>query len=75
MAILHRRQAFVDEGVHNRHLVRVWLNNELMCWKLPKPLRLVWVRVFEDDERGSHWDIDPVREKNGTISRVSDSCD
>ncbi|KAM3529955.1 hypothetical protein MY4038_005172 [Beauveria bassiana] len=68
-------EAFVDEGPHNRHLVRMWLNNEMMCWKLPRPLRLAWARVFEDDERASYWDIEPIREKNGTISRTSGSCD
>lgn len=75
MAVMHRREAFVDEGPHNRHLVRLWLNNEMMCWKLPRPLRLAWARVFEDDERTSYWDIEPIREKNGTISRTSGSCD
>jgi len=75
MAILHRREAFEDEGKANRHLVRIWLNNDLMCWKLPPPLRIAWARVFEDHERQAHWDIEPIRKADGTVSRTSGSCD
>ena len=75
MAIMHRREAYADEGPHNRHLIRLWLNNELMCWKLPQPLRIAWARVFDDEERGSHWELEPVRDKYGFVSRQSGSCD
>ncbi|KXX74803.1 hypothetical protein MMYC01_203297 [Madurella mycetomatis] len=86
MAVLHRREAFTNShhggsggaaaaamtGV--RHLVRIWLHNEIMCWKLPQPLRIAWARVFEDSEREEQWDIVPPM-KDGRILRVAGSCD
>lgn len=74
MGVLHRREAFEDEPGSIRHLIRVWLNNELMCWRLPRPLRLAWDRVFEDHEREEHWDIQPVKH-DGIVLRVAGSCD
>lgn len=76
MAVLHRREAFEDGDSKEeiRHLIRVWLHNELMCWKLPAPLRLAWARVFEDYEREEHWDLKPVY-KDGVVLRVAGSCD
>jgi hypothetical protein len=74
MGILHRREAFKNDSESERHLIRLWLNNEEKCWKLPAPLRLAWARVFEDDERGAFWDIEPPR-KNGMVLRVAGSCD
>lgn len=74
MGILHRREAFENSAGHYRHLVRLWLHNEKMCWKLPDALRIGWARVFEDDERPSHLDIEPVLE-NGKVVRATGSCD
>ncbi|KAK3934286.1 putative taurine catabolism dioxygenase TauD [Diplogelasinospora grovesii] len=74
MALLHRREAFENSGDTKRHLVRIWLNNEDMCWKLPAPLQLAWARVFDDEGRGEHWDIAPVVQ-NGKIMRIGGSCD
>ena len=74
MGVLHRREAFVDDPKATRHLIRVWLHNEELCWKLPTPLRLAWARVFEDHERGESWDIEPPR-KDGKLLRVAGSCD
>lgn len=51
MGILHQREAFENDEACERHLIRIWLNNEAKCWKLPMPLNLAWARVFEDDER------------------------
>ncbi|KAK0644660.1 hypothetical protein B0T16DRAFT_460692 [Cercophora newfieldiana] len=81
MALLHRREAFAnpkgEDAAKGRHLVRVWLNNEEMCWKLPQALRLAWARVFEDTEgeREEHWDYAPVRGEGGRILRTGGSCD
>jgi Taurine catabolism dioxygenase TauD, TfdA family len=43
MGILHRREQYTDKAGEMRHLIRIWLNNEMMCWKLPRPLRLAWL--------------------------------
>ena len=75
MALMHRREAYVDDEVNSRHLIRLWLNNESRCWKLPPELRLAWARIFEDDEKESKWDYEPVRDKDGKMLRVAHSCD
>ncbi|KAI9689933.1 MAG: hypothetical protein M1822_009815 [Bathelium mastoideum] len=72
MALLHCRTAFQDDNTSKRHLIRVWLNNEKMCWKLPPALQLAWARVFDDEERGRHWDVDPPE---GFVRSRDDSCD
>lgn len=74
MGVLHRREAFENSAVTSRHVVRLWINNEMMCWKLPLDLRLAWARVFEDDGREEHWDIVPPR-KDGKVLRVAGTCD
>ncbi len=74
MGIVHRRESFEDGEGSRRHLVRLWLNNEEHCWKLPAPLRLAWARVFEDEERETHWAFSPFG-KDGKYLRPTVSCD
>ncbi|PKS07710.1 hypothetical protein jhhlp_006318 [Lomentospora prolificans] len=74
MGVLHRRESFEDGEGSRRHLVRLWLHNEEHCWKLPAPLRLAWARVFEDDERETHWAFSPIG-KDGKFLRSTVSCD
>lgn len=74
MGVLHRREAFANSSGTGRHLVRIWLNNELRCWKLPRDLRLAWARIFEDEENEKHWDLEPLY-KDGKILRIAGSCD
>ncbi|KAI5918988.1 hypothetical protein F4810DRAFT_714965 [Camillea tinctor] len=74
MGLLHRREAFENSESNARHLVRLWLNNPTMCWKLPRELSIAWARVFDDEDRDAHWDIEPPR-KDGKILRVAGSCD
>lgn len=74
MGVLHCREAFENGDTSQRHLVRLWLNNEKMVWKLPPSLGLAWARVFHDDERESYWDIEPPR-ANGALLRTAESCD
>jgi len=74
MGLLHRREAFEDDENNARHLIRLWLHNEMMCWKLPQPLRVAWARVFEDGDRKGYFDIVPPR-KDGVLLRVAGTCD
>jgi len=74
MGVVHCREAFENDDSSQRHLIRLWLNNEKMVWKLPPSLRLAWARVFHDDDRGSYWDIEPPR-ANGVLLRTAESCD
>lgn len=78
MGLLHRREAFEDaenDANGTRHLIRVWLDNEAMCWNLPRDLRVAWARVFEDSDRSESWDHEPPRYANGVLIRVAGSCD
>ena len=74
MGILHRREAFENDENSERHLIRLWLNNEDKCWRLPEALRLAWARIFEDEDREAFWDIVPPR-ANGRVLRVAGSYD
>lgn len=76
LGVLHRREAFENEGDQTRHLMRLWLKNEDLIWKLPATLRLAWARVFDDNDasRGPHWDVVPPRTE-GRALRVAYSCD
>ncbi|KAK4466358.1 hypothetical protein QBC42DRAFT_166882 [Cladorrhinum samala] len=81
LGLLHRREAFENvQGSKPRHLVRIWLNNdEGMCWNLPRPLRLAWARVFEEEDdgsRGKYWDMAPLRHPiTGRVLNTGGSCD
>lgn len=55
LALMHRRDTFIDDLDDHRHLLRLWLNNPESCWKLPQDLQLAWERIFNDDQRDSAW--------------------
>ena len=59
-AVLHSRQAFQDTPEQTRHLVRLWLKNEYLAWKLPPHLVLGNQKVFYDDSMEEHWEIIPA---------------
>jgi len=64
-AVLHGREAYSDHDMDpdvdeterrsQRHLLRLWLHNEKMAWKLPSALKLVWARTFDENRRRT-WD-------------------
>jgi hypothetical protein len=74
MAILHSREAFVDDVTAQRHLFRLWLSNQEFLWKLPPSLEVAWARVFDDNERDPIWDWEPVK-INGRLCNPGASCD
>ena len=60
-AILHSREAFADSpGTASRYLVRMWLKNPLMAWKLPRALQEGNSRIYDDNELGERWNIADV---------------
>lgn len=75
MAILHRREAFVNETDAERHLIRIWLNNPEKNWDLPDPLKLAWARVFDDPERPTSWDLSSKFTAGRFKSLAIGSCD
>ena len=60
-AVLHSREAFTDDAEHQRHLVRLWLKNERLAWRLPAALEEGSRKIYkEDDEVEEKWVIVPA---------------
>jgi hypothetical protein len=49
LGLLHSRKRYNDAPGHSRHLVRLWLRNSKLGWKIPKPLLPEWRRVYQHD--------------------------
>jgi hypothetical protein len=58
-AILHSRDAFLDDENHIRYLVRLWLKNEELAWKLPEVLDEGNQTVYYDEDLPEKWNIVP----------------
>jgi len=58
--ILHGREAFKDSLRNKRYVVRLWLRNEELAWKLPPELQMANYRVFYDDDLPANWNIAPT---------------
>jgi len=59
-SILHGREPFQDTVERTRYLVRMWLKNEELAWKLPQSLHLEQNAVFYDEECKANWNIAPA---------------
>ncbi|KAI2634114.1 hypothetical protein GGS26DRAFT_552283 [Hypomontagnella submonticulosa] len=57
-AVVHARESFEDGPDQRRYLLRLWLRNEKLGWKLPKPLQVDNHMVFYDDSLPEKWNID-----------------
>lgn len=55
--ILHSREAFADAPNATRYLVRAWLKNPQLAWKLPRALQEGSSRIYDDNELGARWNI------------------
>lgn len=60
LAVMHARQAFQDGRASERHLVRLWLRNEALAWRLPRELHHGHARVYEENEIEEVWNVLPV---------------
>jgi len=57
-AVLHSREAFVDApGLAQRYLVRLWLRNPTLAWRLPTALRAGHARIYGENELGERWNV------------------
>ncbi|KAF8816216.1 taurine catabolism dioxygenase TauD [Phlegmacium glaucopus] len=45
---------------HSRHLLRLWLRNEELSWKLPKSLQPLWKRNFDVKSEDQTFALEPV---------------
>jgi len=56
-SVLHSREAFSDTPSTSRYLVRAWLKNPLLAWKLPRALQEGSSRIYDENELGERWNI------------------
>lgn len=59
-ALLHSRESFEDSPEATRYLVRMWLKNKSLAWKLPRSLQMGNSRIYDDNELGNRWNVVPV---------------
>ena len=57
--VLHSREAFEDDTLNTRYLVRMWLKNEHLAWELPSPLQSGNKKIYEGDAE-EKWNILPT---------------
>jgi hypothetical protein len=46
LSIFHARDEFRDDAAHVRHLLRFWLRNEELAWKIPDVLESKWELLY-----------------------------
>jgi Taurine catabolism dioxygenase TauD, TfdA family len=66
--LLRSREAFEDEAGNSRYLVRLWLRNEKLAWKLPWVLQEGNRWLYEDSEVEERWNIVPLPRLTFTIA-------
>ena len=59
-AILHSRDAFRDSAEQQRHIVRLWLQNQSLAWRLPEQLKQGNRRIYDQNEIMESWNIAPT---------------
>lgn len=60
-AIIHRRDAYEDGKDTSRHLVRLWIRNSELGWKIPKAMAMPWEQAFEHNSK-KVYNIEPAKE-------------
>ncbi|KAG6863797.1 hypothetical protein C0991_003163, partial [Blastosporella zonata] len=60
LSIFHARDGFKDEGTRTRHLLRFWLRNEELGWKIPEPLLPLWEKTFDVTRDAQTFAVEPV---------------
>lgn len=70
MGLLHARDAFRDDEKHTRHLVRLWLRNDELAWTTPKPLELIWKRLYSVGPDEQRFPLNPeIRRKANGVAK------
>lgn len=67
LALVHARQPFEDSAEKCRYLVRLWLKNEKLAWKLPRQIDVGNQLLFDDDDIEEMWNIAPEPRLSFTI--------
>ncbi|KAL0947545.1 hypothetical protein HGRIS_013641 [Hohenbuehelia grisea] len=70
MGLLHARDAFRDDSDNIRHLIRLWLRNDELAWKTPKPLEHIWKRLYSVPPEGQRFPLEPeIRKKENGVAK------
>jgi hypothetical protein len=70
LGLLHARDAFKDSGKHTRHLIRLWLRNDELAWKTPKPLQPIWQRLYSVAPEEQRFPLEPeIRRKASGMTK------
>ncbi|TFK34849.1 hypothetical protein BDQ12DRAFT_669048 [Crucibulum laeve] len=65
LGLLHARDAFRDDSEHTRHLIRLWLRNDELAWRTPKPLEPNWRKLYSLGPHEQRFPLEPeVRKKD-----------
>lgn len=59
-ALLHSRDSFQDDEQHTRHVVRLWLKNTRLAWKLPTELLEGNKKIFGDSSLPETWAVEDL---------------
>jgi len=46
LSIFHGRDGYTDDDEKQRHLLRLWLRNDELAWKLPEQYDAIWKRLY-----------------------------
>ncbi|KAK5660570.1 hypothetical protein OQA88_13124 [Cercophora sp. LCS_1] len=57
-AMLHARSSFADDGVNQRHMLRLWLRNEELKWGTPKALEGISEECYGQTGMERVWDVE-----------------
>ena len=59
--VIHSREAWDEEdGIPSRYMVRLWLKNSSLAWKLPSALHRGNMAVFDVAEHDLQWNVLPA---------------
>ncbi|KAK6525436.1 hypothetical protein TWF694_005573 [Orbilia ellipsospora] len=58
-ALLHARDAFRDDPEHPRHLLRLWLWDEELAWKMPAGLKPTFERLYSIKPEEQEFPLEP----------------
>ncbi|KAI1390457.1 Clavaminate synthase-like protein [Hypoxylon trugodes] len=81
LSLLHARESYEDGTSSSRHLVRLWLRNTELGWRIPPAMKMPWDAAFGDRAAkvvNRHYPIMPMPEymeckySNGTAAFVAD---
>ena len=51
LALLHRRDAYKDDGSSSRHIVRLWLRSQKLGWAIPESMLAPWDAAYGDNRK------------------------